>query len=274
MTTLSLIFLAGLSVAGSVLGLVWLVGRKAGDALRKWQYSLIGTCTLGCWVLWGYRIWFVHEGWQPLNAHVDGLLLIGCLFSLVILYLQRRGGFGGLVAFGLPVLSVVLIWSICASAWTFHPFKVDTLWMAVHLGAVYLGALFFAVAGIGGGMFLYAQRKLRERVAVGTAVRQMASLEAIERLIVRCSTLGFVLLTVGLITGLIQMSTEPRWLDHDWRYWSKLGLAGAVWLIYAVVMNVKRGSSFRGATAAWLSMAGLVLLLVTFGVAVGPGGAG
>ena len=45
-------------------------------------------------------------------------------------------------------------------------------------------------------------------------------------------------------------------------------LALAVWGIYALAMNVRQTTSFRGARAAWLCIAGLVLLLITYGIVV------
>ncbi len=266
-TTASLTVLTLLSIAASVLSGIWLVRPKAGRALRKTQYSLIGLCTLGSMALFVYRATWVHHGWQPLKAHVDGLLLIATLLAVMVLYLQSRTKVRGLVPFALPVVSLILAWSVCASAWTFHPFQIDSVWMTVHLAGVYLGTLFFAIAAVAGGMFLYVQRALRRKENLRGG-RRMASLETTESLIISTTTSGFGFLTIGLITGfIIQISSYSSWATADWQFWSKVLLACSAWVIYAIVMNVKHAVLFRGSRAAWLSIAGLVLLLMTFAVA-------
>ena len=206
--------------------------------------------------------------YRPLQAHVDGLLLIATLLALTVLYLQSHAHVRGLVSFALPMLTLILTWAVCASAWTFRPFEIHSIWKTVHLTGVYLGTLFFVVAGTAGSMYLYVQRSLRHKAGL-TGGRKLASLETLETLIVSTATGGFVLLTLGLITGfIVQASSYSSWGQMGWMFWSKVILAVTAWLSYALVMNVRHADLFRGSRAAWLSIVGLVLLLVTFCVAV------
>lgn len=267
-TTLSLITLTSMSLGACVLAMMNLGRSGEHPGVRRWRYSLLGLCTLGATILFLYRAWWVHRGWQPLQSHVDGLLLIACLFAVLVLFLQSRAGMLGLTTFALPVLTLLLAWAVCASAWTFELFRIDSVWISVHLACVYLGTLFFSVAAIGGGMFLYAQRRIRRKEGLQRG-NPLASLEAIETLMVRCSTLGFGLLTLGLVMGLmIHVSTGKGWRFAGGWYLAKVTLALVVWGIYALAMNVRQTTNFRGARAAWLCIAGLVLLLITYGIVV------
>jgi ABC-type uncharacterized transport system permease subunit len=270
LTTLGLVVLTLLSLAawGVALSRARRVSKGGepaeGAAL---QTSLVGiTIALGAG-LFIYRAIFLHERWQPLEAHVDGLLLIGVLLAITVTYLVKRGRMKGLSLFALPFLAVTFAWAICASLWTFRPFgEINSVWMTVHLSSVYGGMLFFLMAAIAGGMYLFVQRTLRKSHDP-TASKPFASLEAIETLIVRTSALGFALLTLGLVTGLVIVTGGPTRLGAGWWHSPKVLLAGAAWAVYAVVMNVKHTTNFRGSRAAWLSIAGLVLLLATFGIA-------
>ncbi len=265
LTPLSLVVLSLLAFLASGLAVGALVKPARFGAMRRLRYSLLGSCTLGCIGLFVYRLLATQDGWQPLGSHVDGLVLIASLFAVMALFLQSRGGIAGLTTFALPVLTVVLAWAVCASAWTFQPFQIDSVWEAVHRLGVYLGTLFFLVAATAGAMFLYAQRGLtQKRAPVGP--RRLPSLEAIERLIVGSASMGFALLSLGLVVGLIIVMSGPTKLGRGWWYSPKVVLAGSVWLIYALVMNIRYATAFRGARAAWLSILGLVLLLATFGV--------
>ena len=262
MTTV-LTLLTVLSLAASVFAVLRLRRRAAPPHSRRIQFSLTGICLLGTIALVVYRAVSQGDSWQPLGSHLDGLLLIAVLFALTVLFVQRAL-VSGLAAFALPLLTVILAWGICASAWTYEPFAIQSLWRFVHLGSVYLGSLVLCTAAAAGAMYLYVQRRLhRHRDQAG--VERLASLEAIERFNIATATIGFALLTLALVTGLIiVLGDDETRLGPQWWRSAKVLLAAAVWLIYAIVMNVRYATAFRGARAAWLSIAGVVLLVAVF----------
>ena len=207
------------------------------------------------------------ESWQPLRAHVDGLLLLATLLGSTLLYLRSRQRMTGVDRLGLPLLALLLAWAICASSWTFQPFAIATIWTTVHLTSVYAGTFCSALSALGGGMYLQAQSRVRHKITPPHETGK-PSLERLETFTIRSATLGFALLSLGLITGLIVILAaggQTR-LGPGWWYSSKVLLSVAAWASYALILNVRHGSRFRGARAAWLSIAGLVLLLTTFGI--------
>ena len=267
-TTMALIVLTLLSIAA------WIVafgrarrvtaGGDASEGSHTQDRLVIAAIAIGG-AAYIYRV--ATHRWQPLEAHVDGLLLIGVLMAVTVFFLVRRAHIGGLSLFALPLLALIFLWGMCASLWTFRPFgEIGSVWQSLHLVSVYGGMLFFAIAAVAGGMYLYVQRKLRTSHDP-LATRPFASLEAIETLIVRTSAFGFALLSLGLITGLIIVTGGPTRLGTGWWHSPKVLLTVIVWGIFALVMNVRYTTTFRGARAAWLSIAGLVLLIATFGVA-------
>jgi ABC-type uncharacterized transport system permease subunit len=245
----------------SIVAIASLRRRASGGASQGVLWGLI---TIGCGALFIYRTLFVYESWQPLAAHVDGLLMLATLFGAAVLFLHSASRLPGSAAFAGPLMVLLLLWAVCASRWTLVAFRIETIVKSVHLATVYLGTLFFAVAAIAGAVFLHSQHRLRHKAAPAGRT-PFASLESIERLIIHSSALGLALLTIGLITGLVivsrQREADPTW----WINW-KLVLTLTAWLIYAAVMNVRFATAFRGARAAWLSIAGVALLLATFGV--------
>ena len=261
LTTIALVVLTCLASALSAVAIASLRRRAPGGASQGLLWLLI---TIGCGALFLYRTLFVYESWQPLAAHVDGLLMLAALFGAAVLFLQSPSRLPGSAAFAGPLMVLLLLWAVCASRWTLVAFRIETIVKSVHLATVYLGTLFFAVAAIAGAVFLHSQHRLRHKEAP-TGRTPFDSLESIERLIVHSSALGLALLTIGLITGLVIVSTQ-READPTWWINWKLVLTLAAWFIYAAVMNVRFATAFRGARAAWLSIAGVALLLATFGV--------
>ena len=265
LTTITLVFLTLLALAGAVAAIRRLLRGMTGHGVG-FALMASGLCAAGAAGLFVYRWIFVNHDWQPLDSHVDGLILIAALLAASTCYLGGASRMPGIAAFALPLLALLLAWGVCASWFTFAVFHPLSMVLAVHLGGVYLGTLFFAVAAVAGGMYLFLQHRARKKTNLAGNTR-LPSLEAAERLIVHASALGFALLTVGLVSGLIIVTTSPdNPLGAGWWHHPKVVLAACVWVIYALVMNVRHATHFRGSRAAWLSVAGFVLILAVFAI--------
>jgi len=259
LTTVILILLSLLSAAG--VGMA--IARLRGAELGKLSLAITLGCAVGSIVLFGYRLVIVHDYvWQPLQAHVDGLILTAALLAGAMAYLQHPDRLPGVTLFGMPVLLIVLAWGVCASHWTLEPFHRGAAIRTSHLLSVYIGTASIVLAAVGGALYLVVSRKLK--TPASTSVVRWASLERIERFIVHSAAIGFAALSVGLISGGVIMSTESTRFNEGWWHSPKLLLAAVVWLIYALVMTVRYGTFFRGRRAAWLSIAGLVALLAVW----------
>ncbi len=232
------------------------------------QQTLLAVIATAAAGMFFYRWLVVVERWQPLAAHLDGLLLMSVLFAAVILFIQSRPRLFGLSLFALPLLALILGWAVCAAVWTYRPFNLESLhpvWQGLHLTSVYLGTLGAAIAAIAGGMYLFVQYRLRHKPAAAGCT-PLASLETLESVIIRTATLGFALLTLGIAAGLVIIVESPDTTVPGWWHTPKVLLAVAAWAVYALVMNVKHTTRFRGARAAWLSILGLALLLAVYGI--------
>jgi len=230
---------------------------------------LLGGITLLCAAVFVMRVVMIHKAWVPVQSHVEGLLLIATLLAPSILYIQSRPRLFGLSLFVLPLLSLILAWGVCASLWTYRPFQLDSFapaWMFFHTSVTYLGLLGCGLGAAGGAMYLFVQRRLKAKSGLGQ-VNPMASLETIETLIIRAATLGFVLLTLSLVSGtiIVTQSETVTSLGKAWWQSPKVWLAGSAWLVYALLINVRSFTQFRGKRAAVLAIAGLVLVLATYG---------
>jgi len=113
-----------------------------------------------------------------------------------------------------------------------------------------------------GAMYLVANRRLRSGAAMPGP--NLGSLERLEHLTMAAVRVGFALLTIGLLTGLLRiLQSQPTKLGKNWPANPKVPLAFGVWVIYALVLHAPINPILRGRKAAWLSIIGFILMVGT-----------
>jgi ABC-type uncharacterized transport system permease subunit len=210
--------------------------------------------------------------WLPLEDNFEAFVWLAVLLALFVLYVQRTKPLGGLDWFVLPIVILMLIAAAVLGKAKPQEY-VDTTWSWVHRVTAYGGALAFAIAGAGGAMYLMANRRLRSKAVPHGPT--LGSLERLERITFSSVTLGFALLTIGLVTGLVKVlkAGGTTRLGENWFASPKVLLALSVWVVYAIVLHSPINPSFRGRKVALLSIVGLLLMIGTLvAVNLTPGG--
>jgi len=206
----------------------------------------------------GVLVWHSagRGNWLPLADNFDTLIWLGLLLALFVLYTQRTRPLRGLDWFVSPIVVLLLVAAAVFGRAKPHEYDIRSVWLWTHLVTVFGGALAFAVAGAVGAMYLLVNRRLRnKRAGPGGG---LGSLERLEHLTLASVTLGFSLLTLGTITGLVQYLESRGKLPAV-----KLALALSAWVVYAVVLHSPINPSFRGRKAAVLSVVGFFLVVGT-----------
>ncbi|UCG37778.1 MAG: c-type cytochrome biogenesis protein CcsB [bacterium] len=140
------------------------------------------------------------------------------------------------------------------------PPALKSYWLFVHVPLSFMGDALFALAFGSGVMYLIQERQLK-RKRPGAFYYRLPSLEVLDSLNYRALTVGFPLLTLGIITGSI-------WAQYAWgAYWQwdpKETWSLITWLIYAAVLHARLTAGWRGRKAAWFSIVGFLAVLFTF----------
>jgi ABC-type uncharacterized transport system permease subunit len=189
---------------------------------------------------------------EPVGDNFDALVWLGVLIAGFTAYVQATRPLAALDWFLMPVSVGLLICAVIFGRADYQQY-VGRAWTTVHHLTSFGGAVFFAIAAAGGLMYVMASDRLRNK---RPAVRYLGSLERLERLNMNSVTIGFALLTVGIITGAFEM-VHQKMPTSAW----KVALAGCVWVIYAVVLHAPINPVFRGRRAAALSVLGFVLMI-------------
>ncbi len=201
--------------------------------------------------------------WIPLDDNFDALLWLAIMTGLVSLYLQRRKTVGRVDWVLSPIVILLLLSAAFFGATMPQEYKA-TLWSTTHRLAVFTGPIALALAAACGVMYLVLSARLRNKHH--TVDARFGSLERLEHLTYTAVSVGFALLTVGLVTGVVRAIQVNANLGLNWMWQPKIVLAMSAYVLYALVLHSPINPSFRGRRTAILSIAGFVLLLGTIGV--------
>jgi ABC-type uncharacterized transport system permease subunit len=224
----------------------------------RWSRIAAKACTY-----WGalfaliVLVWHAAQrgSWLPLGDNFEAFISLGLLLAMFVLYVQRTRPIGGIDWFVLPIVALLMVAAMVFGSARPHEYS-RSAWRATHYVTAYSGAVAFAVAGAVGAMYLVANRRLRAKAAL--AGPSFGSLERLEHITMIAVTFGFALLSIGAITGLVQMLFEHRATSP-----AKIVLTLIVWIVYALVLHSPINPSFRGRKTALLSIVGFVLMAGT-----------
>jgi ABC-type transport system involved in cytochrome c biogenesis permease subunit len=253
--------------------LLFLAGGIISFARLRWDLKGLRIGAKACLytgiaVTLGDLIWHAAMrggNWLPLEDNFEAFIWLAILLTGFVLYVQRAKSLGGLDWFVMPIAIVLLVCAVIFGKAKPHSY-VDTTWSWVHRVASYGGAVLFAMAGASGAMYLLARRRLRHKTPAQGM--RLGSLERLEHLTLTSVTLGFALLTCGLIAGFIWQLRMERagartGLGKTWWASPKVVLASAVWVVYAIVLHARINPVMRGRRVAILSIIGCLLMVGT-----------
>lgn len=204
---------------------------------------------------------YFAAGYTPVTSLFESLTFFAFAIVGVFLAFELRYNLRVLGAFVAPL---AFAFSIFAA---FLPGEVRTLapalnsyWLPVHVALLFFGNAVFAVAFGAAIMYLLMEKELK-RKKLGAIFKRLPSLEVLDDINYRCLTIGFPLLTLGIITGSI-------WAEYAWgSYWSwdpKEVWSLITWLLYAALLHGRLTVGWRGRKAAILAIVGFCAILFTF----------
>jgi len=133
-------------------------------------------------------------------------------------------------------------------------------WLTYHVITCFLGYSAFATSFVTSIVYLCKAKKAEPRPAPA-AQELLPSLAAADEIIYKTIAIGFLMLTVGIITGSV-------WANYAWgSYWSwdpKETWSLITWFIYAAFLHARLTRGWRGRRAAIISIVGFCSVLFTF----------
>jgi ABC-type transport system involved in cytochrome c biogenesis permease subunit len=140
---------------------------------------------------------------------------------------------------------------------------------AVHVGALLFAYASFALACVVGITYVLLFRELKRRTP-GVFFQRLPSLQVLDRMNMRAVSVGWLLLTIGLVGGAlwlrsvnVTMADDPR-LPHMTITDPKILMALITWIVYGLLLATRRWAGLTARRAAWLSAVGFAIVLLNF----------
>lgn len=214
---------------------------------------------------------WLADGHYPLFHLHETISFLGWTLVVVYALALYRYKTRALGVFTIPLVALLVLASnFVRERSSMLPSRV-TEGEAPWLFPVHTTLLIFAYASLfvafaAGVMYLLMERELR-RKRFGAVFHRLPSLAAVDDIGSNAASIGFTLLTLGILTGVVWSSarTGRVWHNDPTEMFALL-----TWVLYLTLLHYR--TQWRGRKAAWLGVAGFALVLCTFVGAVVLGG--
>jgi cytochrome c-type biogenesis protein CcsB len=138
---------------------------------------------------------------------------------------------------------------------------VGAAWLfPLHTTLLIFAYAAFFVVFISSVMYLLQERELKLKT-FSAIFHRLPSLTTINNIATSAVGIGWTLLTLGILTGMIWSSSRDKRLWHND---PKEIFAVLTWLLYLALVLYRATAGWRGRRAAWMGVAGFALVLCTF----------
>ncbi len=250
------VVLASVASAAYIRGLASAAGSTPATATASRFVLGAVVCFTGALLVRGFEL-----GTVPLVTSFEALLFYAWLLLVVFLVLVRREAHRTLGAFLVPLATILAAFG---AAFMAPPAEVSTLFhnrlFVLHTVSVFLGYSALSVAFCAGVMYLLLFDEIAHK-KVGRMFARLPSLDDLDRLGHRTVQLGFLLLTAGIVAGMVwaRVEWDVVWVWEAKGVWTLLS-----WVVYLGYLLTRAYAGWQGQRAAWLAALGFVLSVGTF----------
>ena len=203
----------------------------------------------------------VHLGHIPATNMRETLSLAGWAIAGVFILLNYRYHLKILGVYAAPFVPLIMV---IVSRLPDEPAKTTALfksfWLVAHVTVIFLGEAAFALACGVGILYLIQENSIKTKKK-RFFFKRLPSLGLLDSTGYGCIVVGFTMLTVGLITGLVY--AKSVW-GRFWSWDPKEVWSGIAWLFYAALLHERLTVGWRGRRSAIMAIVGFVVLVFTF----------
>jgi cytochrome c-type biogenesis protein CcsB len=203
----------------------------------------------------------VKIGYIPVHNLHGTVLFSGWSIASVFLLLKYKLNLKILGIYAAPLATLTAIIAFILPNTPIQTSSIfKSVWLDMHIVTIFIGEASLAMACGAGLLYLVQEHAIKNKIR-GFFFKRLPSLERIDNTGYACIIVGFSLLTLGLITGMVY--AKSLW-GSFWSWDPKEIWSGVSWLIYAALLHGRISIGWRGRKAALMSIGGFTILLFTF----------
>jgi cytochrome c-type biogenesis protein CcsB len=204
---------------------------------------------------------YLVGGHLPIASPHEAASFFAWCIVVLFFVLEVRYKLGLLGSFIMPVVFLMML----AAALLPREIKplspvLQSNWLGVHTFFAFMGNAAFALACVIGIMYLVQEHYLKSK-HLGDLFERLPDIQTLDYVGYRLITLGFPLLTLAIITGMVWANSA--WGSY-WRWDPREVWALATWLIYAMILHARLVAGWRGRKASVLAILGFASVLIAF----------
>jgi ABC-type uncharacterized transport system permease subunit len=194
----------------------------------------------------------------PVDTH-ETQTLLGLLLALAFLLVYWRYK---TVSLGIVLLPICFLLGLVPA---FHPGEENTAFPMIHTGWIFLHVVLLLAAYaalllslLASLLYLIQERRLKQK---SPTLASLPPLETTDQIALKALLFGLPCMTAGLLIGsLIAQATVGSSYFRD----PKILLAFAMWLVYVLMIYIRRHSGLRGRRAVYLSSFVFLIVLAVW----------
>ena len=192
------------------------------------------------------------RGTTPVSSTPEAMAFIAFLVAGGYLAASLRYRLAAAGAFAVPAALALLVLARLAPAEETTP-NIGPLG-GTHILLAALGVAVFALAAVLATMYLVEARQLKHK-RLDRVMGAVTPLDTLDRLSLKCVSIGFPVFTVAIITGAIWIARlgllqTPGGLRPEYLF------AFGSWVVFGILLIARVGAGWRGRRAAWLTLGG------------------
>ncbi len=195
-----------------------------------------------------------------LGQSLSFLAWLTALAGLAMIVRLRMTVIGSLVAPAVAIASAVA-YSTMRRTGLVLPETLRSVWLPIHVTLAFFGyALFVLAAGVS-LLYLACESRLKAKRPMDPTDSGLPSLEKLDRINYRLLGMGFIVLSLAIVSGAI-------WAEATWgQFWSWEPMESwslVIWALYAGLLEARLTVGWRGRRAAALTIIVFTVLVGSF----------
>lgn len=245
--------------AGAIVGILQLL--SGGERYRRFLLPLVlGAVVLEAVIL---ILRAVEIRAIPLTGLFESIIFLTIVFGLIYVFFSmaiRQVWFGSVMVW--VILAIILMAATVAQPASAVHEAASTPWAISHGIAMILGGAAIMFATASAILYLFGSYKLKHKKVL-QVLGKVPNIEKLEQMTVFGIGAGFVLITIGLISGLGLVSMLDTGI-FDWLTDGKVVCIIAAWVLLGTILLLDQVLTLRGKTRAYITIG--VFLLVLFAI--------